>query len=111
MAVKGTFSYLGSDVLGSTTVALSSNGRLTAASLSMPCGMSRYLSGTMPTNYGYTGQYGDNLTGLDYYVWRYYDRQAGQFISADSVLPGDGYDPWGLARYAYVEAIKSPGRP
>ncbi|HLJ81070.1 MAG TPA: RHS repeat-associated core domain-containing protein, partial [Ktedonobacterales bacterium] len=42
-------------------------------------------------------------TGLDYYNARYYDPLASQFTTADSVLPGGGYDPLGLSRYAYVE--------
>jgi len=27
----------------------------------------------------------------------------GAVTSGDSVLPGDGYDPWSLSRYAYVQ--------
>ncbi len=56
----------------------------------------------MPGTYGFTGQQVDSATGLDYDNARYYDPVAGQFISADTVLPGGGYDPWGLSRYAYV---------
>jgi RHS repeat-associated protein len=63
----------------------------------------RYASGTMPGSYGYTGQHADAATGLDYYVSGFYDPLAGQFISADTTLPGNGYDLWGLSRYAYVE--------
>jgi len=68
-----------------------------------PYGAGRYSSGTMPTSYGFTGQRADAVSGLDYYGSRYYDPQAGQFTSGDSVLPGGGLDPWGLSRYAYVE--------
>ncbi|HZO74308.1 MAG TPA: RHS repeat-associated core domain-containing protein [Ktedonobacteraceae bacterium] len=102
-AVNGTFSYLGSDVLGSTAVALNAAGQLTAAQLYGPYGTVRYSSGTMPTDIGFTGQRGDSATGLDYYNARYYDPVVGQFISADTVLPGGGFDPWGLSRYAYVQ--------
>lgn len=42
------------------------------------------------------------VSGLDYYGARYYDPLAGQFTSGDSVLPGGGFDLWGLSRYAYV---------
>jgi RHS repeat-associated protein len=103
LAVNGTFSYLGTDVLGSTELALNSSGQVTAASLYAPYGMTRYGVGTMPTDYGFTGQHADAVIGLDYYGARYYDQQAGQFIGPDSVQPGNGYDPWGLSRYAYVE--------
>ncbi len=102
-AVNGTFSYLGNDVLGSTAVALNASGQLTAAQLYGPYGNVRYSSGTMPTDIGFTGQRGDSATGLDYYNARYYDPVVGLFISADTVLPGNGFDPWGLSRYAYVQ--------
>ena len=57
----------------------------------------------MPLNYGFTGQHADATSGLDYFNARYYDPMAGQFISPDSILPGGGYDIFGLSRYAYVE--------
>jgi len=57
----------------------------------------------MPTSYGFTGQRSDMVSGLDYYGARYYDPTAGQFTSGDSVVPGGGFDLWGLSRYAYVE--------
>ncbi len=56
----------------------------------------------MPTSYAFTGQRSDATTGLDYYGARYYDPAAGIFISADPVLPGKGFSPGGLNRYAYV---------
>jgi RHS repeat-associated protein len=56
----------------------------------------------MPGSYGFTGQRADVATGLDYYGARYYDSAAGQFASADSVLPGGGMDILGLSRFAYV---------
>src|SRR5262249_11286976 len=49
------------------------------------------------------GQRSDAASGLDYYGARYYDPLAGQFASADNVLPGGGLDLLGLSRYAYVE--------
>ncbi len=102
LAVNGVLSYLVADGVGSLTEALDTNGNVEASQLYAPYGGVRYSSGTMPTSYGFTGQRQDALTGLDYFNARYYDPQAGQFISADTVLPGGGYDPWGLSRYAYV---------
>jgi len=95
LAVNGTLSYLTSDLLGSTTVALDGAGNVTASQLFAPYGTSRYSSGTMPTDRGFTGQHGDAVTGLDYYNARYYDPAIGQFSSAD-------YIPDGLNRYSYV---------
>ena len=49
----------------------------------------------MPTSKGFTGQYADAATGLDYYGARYCDPQLGQFTSADTTNDG-------LNRYGYV---------
>jgi len=103
MSVNGTLSYLGADALGSTTVALDTAGTVTASVLDAPYGAKRYSAGTMPTDYGYTGQHEDAITGLDYFNARYYDPVAGQFTSPDTILPDDGYNILGLSRYAYVE--------
>jgi len=59
-----------------------------------PYGTSRYQQGSMGTTKGFTGQYSDSLTGLDYYGARYYDPVVGRFLSADALA---GLDP-----YAYV---------
>jgi len=63
-----------------------------------PYGTSRYQQGSMGTTKGFTGQYNDSLTGLDYYGARYYDPVVGRFLSVDP-LAGNliGIDP-----YAYV---------
>lgn len=100
---NGSLSYLMTDALGSAAVALDGAGNVTAAQLYDPYGNGRYQSGTMPGSYGYTGQRSDALTGLNYDGARYYDPLASQLISADTLLPGNGDDPWGLSRYAYVE--------
>src|SRR5579885_1994491 len=63
-----------------------------------PYGSSRYQAGSMATSKGFTGQYNDNLTGLDYYGSRYYDPTAGVFLSAD---PMQG-DRAGTNPYEYV---------
>ena len=55
-------------------------------------------NGTMGTARGYTGQYSDPLTGLDYYMSRYYDPVAGVFLSADT-KEGNAQ---GMNPYAYV---------
>jgi RHS repeat-associated protein len=52
----------------------------------------------MGTSKGFTGQYNDWLTGLDYYGARYYDPVIGQFLSAD-VEEGNGV---GMDPYSYV---------
>jgi RHS repeat-associated protein len=94
----GVLSYLLPDLLGSTNIALNSDGSVQAVQLFSPFGSTRYSDGTMPTPYNFTGQRLDSLTGLLYYNARYYDPASGRFISADSVIDNSsGNDP-----YAYV---------
>ncbi|MGB8346113.1 MAG: RHS repeat-associated core domain-containing protein, partial [Ktedonobacteraceae bacterium] len=65
-----------------------------------PYGSSRFTAGT-PTNYtnkGYTGQYNDFVSGLDYYNARYYDPVSGVFLSADTVEGNNS----GMNPYAYA---------
>jgi RHS repeat-associated protein len=63
-----------------------------------PFGFVQYHAGQTGTNKGYTGQDTDPLSGLDYYVARYYDPVVGLFLSADTVQSNlQGFDP-----YAYV---------
>jgi RHS repeat-associated protein len=50
------------------------------------------------TSKGFTGQYADAVTGLDYYVSRYYDPVSGLFLSADK---SEG-NAQGMNPYAYV---------
>ena len=102
-AVNGVFGYLASDGLGSADVTLDSTGNVIASALYAPFGGVRYATGIGSTDYGFTGQHADNTSGLNYFGSRYYDPLAGQFTSPDTVLPGDGFDIWGLSRYAYVE--------
>ena len=65
-----------------------------------PYGNARYYSGDINTGKGFTGQYNDGLTGLDYYNARWYDPKAEMFLSADTVQGNvQGMDP-----YAYVSA-------
>jgi RHS repeat-associated protein len=63
-----------------------------------PYGTRRYTVGTLGTDKGYTGQFHDNVTGLDYYHARYYDPVAGVFLLPDRVQGNkQGMDP-----YSYV---------
>jgi len=76
------------DALGSVMAAFSNTvgaAKLSDNQVYGPYGNLLYsANGTMGTARGYTGQYSDLLTGLDYYVSRYYDPVAGVFLSADT---------------------------
>jgi RHS repeat-associated protein len=98
MKTNSTLSYLLSDELGSSTIALTSSGSTQAMQLFAPYGAIRYSQGTMPTTYNFTGQRLDSQTGLLYYNSRYYDPISGRFVMADTVDNNEsGMDP-----YAYV---------
>ncbi len=98
MRTNSTLSYLLSDVLGSSTIALSSSGSTQAVQLFAPYGAVRYSQGTMPTTYNFTGQRLDSQTGLLYYGFRYYDPVSGRFVRADTTQTNAG----GMDPYAYV---------
>ena len=66
-------------------VVLNSSGNLVGSQLYGPYGNSRSSNGTLPTSIGFTGQQAESVTGLDYYVARYYDPVVGQFLTADTV--------------------------
>ncbi len=65
-----------------------------------PYGTVRYVSGSMPTDFGFTGQRRDD-TGLMFYNARYYDAALGRFVSADTIVP-EPDNPHALNRYSYV---------
>jgi RHS repeat-associated protein len=58
-------------------------------------------SGTVPTDYTFTGQKRDNDAGLHFYNARYYDSGLGRFTQPDTIVP-NMFNPQSLNRYAYV---------
>ena len=96
--VNGTWSYFGYDLLGSQVLVLDNAGNVAGSQLYGPYGNQRYITGVLPTSIGFTGQRADSVTGLDYYVARYYDPVSGQFLSPDSVQG----NAQGMSPYAYV---------
>jgi len=85
------------DALGSVVLSFSA-GAILGEQLSGPYGNQRYIEGTLGTDKGYTGQFVDAVTELDYYNARWYDPVSGRFLSPDSVQGNMlGFDP-----YAYV---------
>ena len=91
-------SYLLPDFLGSDSIALNTNGSVQAVQLFAPYGSVRYADQIMPTDYSFTGQRADSLSGLLYDNARYYDPVSGRFSKADTVQTNTtGMDP-----YAYV---------
>jgi RHS repeat-associated protein len=90
--------FLLTDALGSVLATVSNvagSAAVQGNQVYSPYGKQRYKFGTLGTAKGFTGQYNDSLTGLDYYNARYYDPKAGVFLSADTVEGnGVGRDPY-----------------
>lgn len=78
---------------------LNSSGSVVGSQLYGPYGNQRYSAGTLPTSIGFTGQRTDSVTGLDYYVARYYDPIVGAFLSVD-LMQGNaqGFDPYNYVK-------------
>ncbi len=80
--------FLFTDALGSVVSTISNSANSASVGGNQvygPFGNNPYSKGTMGTTKGYTGQYNDSLTQLDYYGARYYDPLVGVFLSADEV--------------------------
>ncbi len=99
MRTSAGVTWLAGDHLGSASLATNSAGQKVSDERYYPYGATR--SGSMPTDYQFTGQKRDTGTGLYYYGARYYDPATGRFISADSIVPKPG-KPQALNRYSYV---------
>src|SRR5579875_605427 len=96
-----TTTFLLTDLLGSVVASFSNTAGSAAVQGNRaysPYGAPLYQQGSVGTSRGFTGQYADSTSGLDYDNARYYDPLVGQFVSADSVQGNlVGMDP-----YAYV---------
>jgi RHS repeat-associated protein len=96
-----TTNFFLTDALGSVLATFSNTAgaaSLLGTQLYGPYGNERYQTGSMGTAKGFTGQYADAVTGLDYYGSRYYDPVPGVFLSADSIEGNVA----GLNPYGYV---------
>ncbi|WP_024408933.1 RHS repeat-associated core domain-containing protein [Streptococcus suis] len=85
---------------GSVTV-LTQNGQAVASSSYALYGATKQTTDTTGNLFAYNGEARD-VTGLDYLRARYYDSQAGTFLTADS-YSGSQTDPLSQNLYAYVQ--------
>jgi RHS repeat-associated protein len=92
--------YLHADHLGSTSLTTDDSGEVVARQLYHPFGTVRWSEGTLPTDFGFTGQRHDG-TGLVFMHARYYHPSLGRFISADTIVPGAA-NPQAFNRYSWV---------
>ncbi|NQQ33950.1 hypothetical protein HO875_10540, partial [Streptococcus suis] len=85
---------------GSVT-GLTQNGQAVASSSYALYGATKQTTDTTGNPFAYNGEARD-ITGLDYLRARYYDSQAGTFLTADS-YPGSQTDPLSQNLYTYVQ--------
>jgi RHS repeat-associated protein len=97
-----TVNWILGDHLGSTSVVATKEGAEFSRTLYKPWGEVRYQSGTLPTDYTFTGQrsHVDDF-GLMFYVARWYDPYLNRFIQPDSIVPNSG-NPQDYDRFSYV---------
>ncbi len=102
MRTGSGLTFLFGDQLGSTSVTYRLNDGQTILQLYRPWGEVRYSSGSLPTQYQYTGQYTYAADfGLYFYNARWYDSQISRFNEPDSLITDPGNtQTWD--RYAYV---------
>ena len=86
---------------GSTSLTTGDGGGVVARQLYHPYGTVRWSEGTLPTDFGFTGQRGVPGTGLIFMHARYYHPYLNRFISADTIVP-EPENPQDLSRYSYV---------
>ena len=72
MRVAGVLYYLHADHLGSVTLTTDEDGDVVARRLYRPYGATRYVTGTLTTEYGFTGQMEVAGVGLVYMHARWY---------------------------------------
>jgi len=82
--------YLHADHLGSASLATNNSQGVVAEQRYYPYGEVRWTSGTVPTDFTFTGQRSDSTTGLMEMGVRWYNPKTGRWVSADSIVPGVG---------------------
>ena len=100
MKDDGVVSYLYSDQLGSVSAVADGTGALMSKTLYHPWGTTKYVSGTSPTDYAYTGQMQEDE--IYFYNARWYDPQLGRFMQADTIVPLQVQGTQAWDRFAYV---------
>jgi RHS repeat-associated protein len=94
--------WLAGDHLGTTSLVLNEAGdTIVAESRHYPYGEERWSSGTLPTDYRFTGQRIDSYINVYHMGARWYDSALGRWLSADTIVP-DFMNPQSLNRFSWV---------
>jgi RHS repeat-associated protein len=95
----GVLNFIIGDHLGSSSLTTDADGNELASMRYKAWGETRLATGSMNTDYEFTGQRTVAEIGLHFYNARWYDSSLSRFAQADSIIP-PGVQ--GLDRYAYV---------
>jgi len=87
--------------VGSTSLTTDAAGALVARVLYYPYGETRYITGTLTTDYGYTGQRRDSYIDMLEMGARWYDPRLARWASADIIVPNSA-NAQSLNRFTYV---------
>jgi RHS repeat-associated protein len=101
MRKDGMVYWLVADHLGTTSLVLDAAGNKVAESRHLPYGEERWTSGTLPTDYRFTGQRQEIGLGLYHMGARFYDAYLARWLSADTIVPKIT-NPQAWNRYSYV---------
>jgi RHS repeat-associated protein len=93
--------FIHADHLGSTSLTTDITGTLVAETRYLPYGEERWITGTLVTDFTFTGQRAEAGFRLMDYNARYYDPWLGRWLSPDPIVP-DPTNPQSLNRYSYV---------
>jgi RHS repeat-associated protein len=82
--------FIHADHLGSTSLTIDISGTLVAETRYLPYGEERWITGTLVTDFTFTGQRAERGFGLLDYNARYYDPGLERFISAECAASPQG---------------------
>jgi RHS repeat-associated protein len=91
-----------SDHLGSSSVRTNANGGLDASALYKAFGETRFTSGSLGTDYKFTGQREEVSLGIYWFQSRWFDATLGRFTQPDSIVPTQTQGTQAWDRYAFV---------
>jgi RHS repeat-associated protein len=115
----GVVSYYHCDQLGSTRIVTDVSGSLVASYKFKPYGETNSYSGTFSTDYQFTGKPINVDSGLSYFGGRFYDSEAGRFLTLDPSKDGNNWyeycfnnplsftDPTGLSGVLTIYAYRA----
>lgn len=101
VARAGTVTYVYTDSQGTPLAEADASGAITATFDYKPYGTPVASMSGAPNGPGYTGHVNDADAGIVYMQARYYDSNAGRFLSVDPKNPAEG-NVFDLSRYTYV---------